>query len=225
MLPTRVLYNSVTRRNYYRERPRYQRFQQKSSFINKWAGRPTFFYEVTGVGCLVGGFCVYNLEVVPVSGRRRFNVVSPELEEGIAQEQYQGNAFVLPGGKVFVFSGILPVCAGEDGLAAALGHEIAHDLAHHAAERMSNSLLKQEAEADYIDLTAVGIWQRMESERAEPPQFLSTHPSHHNRQQKIREWASLVPGNREISTEPPNSGMVDRASGQTRWCRWCRWCR
>lgn len=114
MLPTRVLYSattrapllrtprlvtrlhlfpqsrdSVTRRNYYRERPRYQRFQQKSSFINKWAGRPTFFYEVTGVGCLVGGFCVYNLEVVPVSGRRRFNVVSPELEEGIAQEQYQ----------------------------------------------------------------------------------------------------------------------------------------
>lgn len=40
-------------------------------------------------------------------------------------------------GKVFVFSGILPICDGEDGLAAVLGHEIAHNVAHHAAERMS----------------------------------------------------------------------------------------
>ena len=50
----------------------------------------------------------------------------------------QKNAFVIPGGKVFVFSGILDVCQGEDGLAAVLGHEIAHNVAHHAAERMSS---------------------------------------------------------------------------------------
>lgn len=36
-----------------------------------------------------------------------------------------------------MFSGILPICEGEDGLAAVLGHEIAHNVAHHAAERMS----------------------------------------------------------------------------------------
>ena len=47
------------------------------------------------------------------------------------------NAFVIPGGKVFVFSGILDVCQDDDGLAAVLGHEIAHNVAHHAAERMS----------------------------------------------------------------------------------------
>jgi len=50
----------------------------------------------------------------------------------------QKNAFVIPGGKVFVFSGILDVCQGEPGLAAVLGHEIAHNVAHHSAERMSS---------------------------------------------------------------------------------------
>ncbi|KKK20350.1 hypothetical protein ARAM_003309 [Aspergillus rambellii] len=51
------------------------------------------------------------------------------------------NAFVLPGGKVFVYTGILPICQDEDGLAAVLGHEIAHVVAHHPAERMSNSFV------------------------------------------------------------------------------------
>ena len=36
------------------------------------------------------------------------------------------NAFVLPGGKIFVFTGILPVSANDDGLATVLGHEVAH---------------------------------------------------------------------------------------------------
>lgn len=44
-------------------------------------------------------------------------------------------------GKVFVYTGILPICQDEDGLAAVLGHEIAHVVAHHPAERMSNSFL------------------------------------------------------------------------------------
>ncbi|CAG8581360.1 5376_t:CDS:2 [Paraglomus brasilianum] len=47
------------------------------------------------------------------------------------------NAFVLPGGKVFVFTGILPVTQNEDGLAAVLGHEIAHQVARHNAEKLS----------------------------------------------------------------------------------------
>ncbi|KAL5339493.1 TCP-1/cpn60 chaperonin family-domain-containing protein [Aspergillus crustosus] len=51
------------------------------------------------------------------------------------------NAFVLPGGKVFVFTGILPICQDEDGLAAVLGHEIAHVAAHHTAEKMSTSFI------------------------------------------------------------------------------------
>ncbi|KAI8606657.1 peptidase family M48-domain-containing protein [Dissophora ornata] len=47
------------------------------------------------------------------------------------------NAFVLPGGKVFVFTGILPIAGNEDGLATVLGHEIAHQLARHSAEKLS----------------------------------------------------------------------------------------
>ncbi|KAI8064649.1 peptidase family M48-domain-containing protein [Gongronella butleri] len=47
------------------------------------------------------------------------------------------NAFVLPGGKVFVFTGILPIVENEDGMAAVLGHEIAHQIARHSAEKLS----------------------------------------------------------------------------------------
>ena len=50
------------------------------------------------------------------------------------------NAFVIPGGKVFVYTGILKVAQTDDGLAAILGHEIAHNLARHSAERMSSTV-------------------------------------------------------------------------------------
>jgi Zn-dependent protease with chaperone function len=50
------------------------------------------------------------------------------------------NAFVIPGGKVFVYSGILDITKNDDGLAAILGHEIAHNLAKHAAENMSSMI-------------------------------------------------------------------------------------
>ncbi len=53
------------------------------------------------------------------------------------------NAWCLPGGKVAVYSGILPVCEGENGLAVVLGHEIAHAVANHGRERMSQGLLQQ----------------------------------------------------------------------------------
>ena len=43
--------------------------------------------------------------------------------------------------KVFVFSGIIPVCHNDDGLAAVLGHEIAHNVAHHAAESLSRAVI------------------------------------------------------------------------------------
>lgn len=153
----------------------YQRFQQSRNLFKSWAARPTFYYEVGGIGAACGAFYILNLEEVPVSGRRRFNVISPATEASTGAVMYnqtmqlyqdkilspmspqhrmvqrvldrliphsglsdetnkwevhvikdpQQNAFVIPGGKVFVFSGILDVCQGEDGLAAVLGHEIA----------------------------------------------------------------------------------------------------
>ena len=49
----------------------------------------------------------------------------------------QVNAFALPGGKVAVYTGILPITRDEAGLAAVLGHEIAHVIARHGGERVS----------------------------------------------------------------------------------------
>jgi hypothetical protein len=168
--------------------PQYKRFDSPSGGVSglffRWAARPTFYREVGMITAGAGGVYVYNLEEVPVSGRRRFNIISPSLEESLGKssvdeikEQYQGqflsaadprvqqvkrvlerlvpmaegqglqgmdwevhvidspeqNAFVVPGGKVFVFTGILPLCKDEDGIAAVLGHEIAHVVAHHTA--------------------------------------------------------------------------------------------
>lgn len=56
-------------------------------------------------------------------------------------ESPQKNAFALPGGKVAIYTGILPVCANEAGLAAVMGHEIAHAIARHGTQRMSRSLI------------------------------------------------------------------------------------
>jgi len=53
------------------------------------------------------------------------------------------NAFCMPGGKVAVYSGILPVAQGENGLAVVMGHEVAHAIANHGGERMSQLLLAQ----------------------------------------------------------------------------------
>lgn len=49
------------------------------------------------------------------------------------------NAFVLPGGKVFVFSSILGICANDDGIATVLSHEFAHQLARHTGENLSKT--------------------------------------------------------------------------------------
>ena len=53
----------------------------------------------------------------------------------------EANAFALPGGKVAFYSGILPYCANEDGVAAVMAHEVAHVLSRHGAERLSQARL------------------------------------------------------------------------------------
>lgn len=58
-------------------------------------------------------------------------------------ESDQANAFALPGGKIAVYTGILPVAANENGLAAVMGHEVAHAIARHGAERMAYQKLVQ----------------------------------------------------------------------------------
>ena len=58
-------------------------------------------------------------------------------------ESKEVNAWCMPGGKVVVYSAILPVTKDETGLAVVLGHEIAHAIAEHGSERMSQGMLAQ----------------------------------------------------------------------------------
>jgi len=53
------------------------------------------------------------------------------------------NAWCMPGGKVVVYEAILPICKNDDALAVVMGHEIAHAIARHGNERMSQQMMVQ----------------------------------------------------------------------------------
>lgn len=152
----------------------------------------------------------------------------------------QANAFCLPGGKIAVYTGILPYTQNEAGLAAVMGHEMAHALARHGSQRMLRTSVAQtvmagaqmsftdmdpgqrqmilaalgagaqygilmpfsrehENEADAMGLVymaragydpreAISFWKRMEQAGGrQPPEFMSTHPSHETRVQRLGE--------------------------------------
>lgn len=97
-----------------------------------------------------------NTAMVKRVGERLASAVVTYLKQhGLASEvsQYQWefnlvqdqnvNAFCMPGGKIVVYEGLLPVTRDEASLAIVLGHEIAHAVAKHSAERMSNQVRQQ----------------------------------------------------------------------------------
>ena len=73
------------------------------------------------------------------------------------------NAWCMPGGKIVVYSGILPITKDEAGLATVLGHEVSHALANHGAQRMSASQLQE--------LGAVGVAVATGQQSAETQQM------------------------------------------------------
>ncbi len=66
-----------------------------------------------------------------------------EWEFNLIQDDEMPNAFCLPGGKIGVYTGIIPVAGGPDGLAVVMAHEVAHAIANHGGERMSQLLLAE----------------------------------------------------------------------------------
>lgn len=143
------------------------------------------------------------------------------------------NAFALPGGKMAVYTGILPICQDETGLAVVMGHEIGHVIARHGTSRLTSSLGAQtatglldgylggnaqaateltnavlglgllaygrgdESDADHTGLVymaragydpreSTAFWSRMaQLGGGAPPEFLSTHPSHETRVERL----------------------------------------
>ena len=67
-------------------------------------------------------------------------------EFNLIEDDKTVNAFCMPGGKIAVYTGILPVTKDDTGLAVVMGHEVAHALANHGGERMSQLLLAQMGE-------------------------------------------------------------------------------
>jgi predicted Zn-dependent protease len=139
-----------------------------------------------------------------------------QWEFNVLQDK-QINAFCLPGGKVAVFTGLLPVAANDAQLATVMAHEVAHALAHHTSERLARhkegggflDLLvgkahdrEQESEADHVGLflmtfagydpeQAVIFWERMRtatSGGSRPPEILSDHPSDSKRIAQMGSW-------------------------------------
>lgn len=153
------------------------------------------------------------------------------------------NAWCMPGGKVAFYTGIMPICQNEAGVAVVMGHEVAHAVANHARERMSQGLVanglmgsvgaafgqnptltkqlffqaigvgaqvgmlkfsrQHESESDKIGLIfmamagydpheALRFWERMSSQSGggQPPEWLSTHPSHGSR---IKDLNAAIP--------------------------------
>jgi predicted Zn-dependent protease len=76
------------------------------------------------------------------------------------------NAWCMPGGKIAVYTGILPITQNDTGLAVVMGHEVAHALAKHGNERMSQGMLAQ--------LGAIGLSAALSSQSAATNQIFMT---------------------------------------------------
>ena len=73
------------------------------------------------------------------------------------------NAWCMPGGQIAFYEGILPVCGGDEGIAVVMGHEIAHAIAKHGNERMSQQLV--------INMGGIALSEAMQTQKEETQQL------------------------------------------------------
>lgn len=113
-------------------------FQQYDEFIsqNKLSSNASQRQMVKSVGTriqkAVEQYCAENNLSDRIKGYQwEFNLI----------EDPNVNAWCMPGGKVVVYTGLMPVAQNEEGLAVVMGHEIAHAIARHGAERMTQGLI------------------------------------------------------------------------------------
>ncbi|NQU44898.1 M48 family metallopeptidase, partial [bacterium] len=90
----------------------------------------------------VGGRIQKAVEKYMLENNLQDKIAGYEWEYNLVADE-QVNAFCMPGGKVVFYQGIMPVCQDENGVAVVMGHEVAHAIAEHGNERMSQGLIVQ----------------------------------------------------------------------------------
>jgi predicted Zn-dependent protease len=145
-----------------------------------------------------------------------------QWEFNVIEDEKTPNAFALPGGKIAVYTGILKYTQNEAGLATVLSHEIAHTLARHGGERMSQVLLAQLGEAalgaavknqspeavkainiGYGVVTTVGVllpYSRLQESEADHIGLLLMAKAGYDPRKAIRFWERMAKAG---GTEPP----------------------
>jgi predicted Zn-dependent protease len=115
-------------------------FEQYAGFLkeNTISSNKTMTNEIQNVGLRISRsvdkFMRANKMVSEANNYRwEFNLIEDETV----------NAWCMPGGKVVFYSGILPICDNTDGIAAVMGHEVAHAFAKHGQERMTSAYGQQ----------------------------------------------------------------------------------
>ncbi|NPD46296.1 M48 family metallopeptidase [Lentimicrobium sp. S6] len=106
----------------------------------------------------------------------------------------QVNAWCMPGGKVVVYTGILPITKDETGLAVVMGHEIAHAVAEHGNERMSQQLMQQAG--------ATGLMLALSEKPAETQMIWSTVYGYGS------QYAVMLPYSRTHESEADHLGLI-----------------
>ena len=137
-------------------------FQQYSEYMQ--SAKPSTNSTNTAMVKRVGQNIAKAVETYLTQNGMAEDVKTYQWEFNLVQDK-EVNAWCMPGGKIVVYEGLLPVTQDEASLAIVLGHEIAHAVARHSAERLSNAYKEQYGSAALSAiLSGVGVssgWQQI----------------------------------------------------------------